>query len=83
VPIYEYECTSCGERFELLVLGSEPPACPSCGSRALERLLSLPAIGSEGTRGRSRAEAKRRRRSRQQELHASEHDATVDHHDDH
>ena len=21
VPIYEYECTSCGERFELLVLG--------------------------------------------------------------
>jgi putative FmdB family regulatory protein len=83
VPIYEYECTSCGERFELLVLGSAAPACPSCDSRDLERLLSLPSITSEGTRGRSRAAAKKRRQGLQQELHASEHDATVDHHDDH
>ena len=83
MPIYEYACTSCGERFELLVLGSTAPACPSCESRDLERLLSLPSVASESSRGRSRAEAKRRRRGLQQELHASEHDATVDHHDDH
>jgi putative FmdB family regulatory protein len=83
VPIYEYECTSCGERFELLARGSATPACPSCDGRDLERLLSLPSITSEGSRGRSLADAKSRRRGMQQELHASEHDATVDHHDDH
>jgi len=83
MPIYEYECSACGDRFELLVLGSTAPACPSCDSRDLERLLSLPSITSEGTRGRSRAEARKRRQGLQRELHASEHDATVDHHDDH
>jgi putative FmdB family regulatory protein len=83
VPIYEYECTSCGERFELLARGSATPACPSCDGRDLERLLSLPSITSEGSGGRSLADAKSRRRGMQQELHASEHDATVDHHDDH
>jgi putative FmdB family regulatory protein len=50
MPVYEYACTSCGHRFEALVRGSATPACPSCAGENLERLLSLPAVKSEGTR---------------------------------
>lgn len=41
VPIYDYACTTCDERFEeLLRSDAPPPACPSCGSEETERLLS-------------------------------------------
>jgi putative FmdB family regulatory protein len=41
VPIYEYRCTACDERFEELVpAGSESPACTACGSNEVERLFS-------------------------------------------
>jgi putative FmdB family regulatory protein len=41
VPIYEFECEECGERFEELVLGERPEAsCPACGSKDLRRLIS-------------------------------------------
>jgi putative FmdB family regulatory protein len=43
VPIYEYTCDKCDSQFELLVRGGERPACPSCGGRKLEKLLSVPA----------------------------------------
>ena len=43
MPIYEYSCPKCEQDFELLVRGSDRPACPTCGSRNLERLLSVPA----------------------------------------
>ena len=35
MPIYEYECRSCGNRFEHLqrILNSSPPDCPSCGAK--------------------------------------------------
>lgn len=41
MPIYEFECEKCGERFEELVAaGAEGVACPSCGARETRRLLS-------------------------------------------
>ena len=43
MPIYEYSCPACDDDFEVLVRGSEQPACPACGSRKIERLLSVPA----------------------------------------
>jgi putative FmdB family regulatory protein len=43
MPLYEYSCTRCQKEFEFLVRGSEKAVCPECGSRALERLLSVPA----------------------------------------
>lgn len=43
MPLYEYNCSSCESQFELLVRGSESPACPQCGSSKLEKLLSVPA----------------------------------------
>lgn len=42
MPIYEYRCTACGERYEeFLSLSTKPaPPCPACGSKDVERLLS-------------------------------------------
>ena len=48
MPIYEYECRSCGHQFEFLSLpGSADAArCPSCDSVELVRLLSGFAVSS-------------------------------------
>jgi len=51
MPVYEYACCQCGERFEELVLGSEIPRCPRCASRELEKQLSAFAVGAEGLSG--------------------------------
>ena len=42
MPIYEYECKSCGNQFEFLLLptAKEAPTCPACHSADLEKLLS-------------------------------------------
>jgi putative FmdB family regulatory protein len=42
VPIYEYRCAACEERFEELVRASseEPSACPACGSSEVARVYS-------------------------------------------
>ncbi len=41
MPIYEYECASCGREFETLVRSSSPPpACPDCHGTELRKLLS-------------------------------------------
>jgi putative FmdB family regulatory protein len=41
MPIYEFECDGCGERFEELVAaGAEAVACPACGSERTRRLMS-------------------------------------------
>jgi len=51
MPIYEYRCTHCSEEFELLILRASPaPACPSCASPDVEKLLSAFAVDSDGTR---------------------------------
>ncbi len=47
MPIYEYECSQCGHRFEELVFGSEEGVqCPKCGDNKVERLLSAFSCGS-------------------------------------
>ena len=41
MPIYEYSCASCGEKFEVLHRTADQQAkCPACGSGEVERLLS-------------------------------------------
>jgi putative FmdB family regulatory protein len=52
MPLYEYKCCGCGHAFEVLVRPSDTdaPACPSCQSQDLERLLSMFAASSDGTR---------------------------------
>ena len=51
MPMYEYECTACGHRFERIRKFSDPPVeeCPKCGEQKVHKLLSSPAIQFKGT----------------------------------
>jgi putative FmdB family regulatory protein len=53
MPIYEYKCAKCGAVSESLVRepGDEPEKCPKCGSRKLEKIMSVSsvAVKSGGT----------------------------------
>lgn len=41
VPIYDFACATCDDKFEELVRSdAPPPACPSCGNEETQRLLS-------------------------------------------
>lgn len=40
MPLFDYHCTACHTEFELLVRASTTPACPHCGSTALEKCIS-------------------------------------------
>jgi putative FmdB family regulatory protein len=50
MPLYEYKCEACGNRFEKIQKFSDPPvdACPKCGGK-VEKLLSSPAIQFKGS----------------------------------
>ena len=50
MPLYEYQCDTCGHRFEKIKKFSDPPeeACPKCGS-AVRKLISAPAFQLKGT----------------------------------
>jgi putative FmdB family regulatory protein len=50
MPLYEYSCRKCDSEFELLIRGSEQPECPACHSTRLEKLFSVPAAHTQGSR---------------------------------
>lgn len=51
VPIYEFECESCGTEFERILSFSDSsaPDCPACESDNVVRQLSRPAIHFKGS----------------------------------
>jgi len=51
MPLYEYECEACGQRFELIRKFSDPPVdvCALCGKGPITRLFSSPAIQFKGS----------------------------------
>lgn len=61
MPIYEFECGECGERFEQLVAaGTERAACPACGAAGAERRLSTFGLTRQPTPGQKRRMEDRR-----------------------
>ncbi|SPE26916.1 Type I antifreeze protein [Acidobacteriia bacterium SbA2] len=50
MPLYEYECTQCGQRIEKIQKFSDSPLtqCEKCGGK-LEKLISSSAIQFKGT----------------------------------
>ncbi|MDP2917521.1 MAG: zinc ribbon domain-containing protein [Dehalococcoidia bacterium] len=56
MPIYEYECAKCGERFELrrsLADKDSEIQCPGCGEKNPERVFSLFCTVGSSTGGSS------------------------------
>jgi putative FmdB family regulatory protein len=51
MPLYEYQCESCNNRFERIQKFSDPPidTCPVCGKGPVKKLLSSPAIQFKGS----------------------------------
>jgi putative FmdB family regulatory protein len=50
MPLYEYECDACGERFEVIQKFSETTEqCRRCGKGPVRRLMSSPAIQFKGS----------------------------------
>ena len=51
MPLYEYQCEACGQRFEIIQKFSDAPpeSCRLCGRGPVQRLLSSPAIQFKGT----------------------------------
>jgi putative FmdB family regulatory protein len=50
MPIYEYECLSCGKRTEVLQRMNDAPlaACPTCGGE-VKKLISAPSFQLKGS----------------------------------
>lgn len=50
MPLYEYKCSTCGERVEIIQRVSDPPYdhCPKCGG-AMKKQISSPAIQFKGS----------------------------------
>ena len=68
MPIYEYQCTACGERFERLrpmlsVTEETPPPCPACGRPDTRRLVAGFAV--HGPAGPDRQEIAAQRAEQQ------------------
>jgi putative FmdB family regulatory protein len=47
MPLFEYHCKKCGSDIELLIRNSkEQPECTQCGSKKLEKQMSVTAAPS-------------------------------------
>jgi putative FmdB family regulatory protein len=54
MPIYEYTCGTCKKQFDHLqrtMTDGPKPACPECGSKQTERMLSVFAVAGENSKG--------------------------------
>jgi putative FmdB family regulatory protein len=84
VPIYDFQCKGCGHGFEALVRPSDTPACPSCHSADLERLLSTFAVSSaEKTRAAATISRKKAAASAARDNVALERESEMHRREDH
>jgi putative FmdB family regulatory protein len=51
MPIYEFECPACSERFDRLqkLSDPDPDTCPNCGATGVRRRLTAPAFRLAGS----------------------------------
>jgi putative FmdB family regulatory protein len=68
MPLYDFACRRCNQRFEARVNEADRPSCPACGAAGAQRVLSAFA-GPFTTRpyglAAKRSEASRRAREEQ------------------
>ncbi|MQA90169.1 MAG: hypothetical protein GEU90_08035 [Gemmatimonas sp.] len=82
MPLYEYACLSCGDRFEALLRGAQAAArCPKCASSELERLVSVPRVQSASTRALTMKAARARDRQQGEERTRAQREYELSHDD--
>ena len=82
MPLYDFQCLDCGNRFEALVLRqSNPIVCPDCQGARLEQQISLFSVDSESTRQASLKVARSKNSKIQRDKRIAE-DEAIRHHDD-
>ena len=80
MPVYDYECGSCGVFTEMRPMSQsdQPCDCPECGSESPRVFMAMPALfGMEGTKRKAHAinEESRHRPKTRDELAAKRHPA--------
>ena len=67
VPLYEFDCQTCGARFEEIVPAGCSAPCPACGGERVTRSFSqiAPSGVPVGLTGRAAADSDARRRERE------------------
>jgi len=66
MPVLEFECEECGERFEeLIASGTDGIPCPACGAGRTRRLLSPVSPPSRRPRGAQVRSGESQRRERE------------------
>jgi putative FmdB family regulatory protein len=51
MPLYDYDCSACGRRFEAIhgVHAEPPTVCPLCGSGPVRKAITAPAVHYKGS----------------------------------
>ena len=51
MPLYDYDCSACGRRFEAIhgVHAEPPTVCPLCGSGPVRKAIAAPAVHFKGS----------------------------------
>lgn len=84
MPIYDYQCRRCQQRFELLVKADEKPVCPACGAADLQRFFPSSAAVSTGrTRELSVAAARGKASAVKREKDVADREYFAKHSEDH
>jgi putative FmdB family regulatory protein len=67
VPLYEFDCETCGARFEEIVPAGCTVPCPACGGERVSRVFSqiAPPRVPVGLFGKAAAESNARRKERE------------------
>jgi putative FmdB family regulatory protein len=74
VPLYEFDCRSCGARFEEIVPAGCTAPCPACGEERVSRVFSQIAapgvpVGPPSRKAAAESNARRREREAQRKEH--------------
>ncbi|HEX2087115.1 MAG TPA: zinc ribbon domain-containing protein [Solirubrobacteraceae bacterium] len=66
MPLYDFACEACDERFEEWTRPGDAPPCPACGATGTRRLYTpIPPPPRLGLRGRAARESDARRAERE------------------
>jgi putative FmdB family regulatory protein len=51
MPIYAFECSTCGDQFDRLqkLSDTDPDTCPECGAHTVKRLVTAPSFRLSGS----------------------------------